>query len=404
MAEAPVEFDEAPGDEEPDQGRFSSYSEAVVHSTDWTTETIISQLRRGNIMLNPRFQRRDAWSIQQKSKFVESLIMGLPVPQIVLAENAGKRGTYLVLDGKQRLLSLLQYWGLGEGAKNRYALSGLQVLSGLNRLRLSDLEGDAAHSAELNALLNQTIRTVVIKNWPNTDFLHLVFLRLNTGSTKLSPQELRQALKPGRFTDWVDESASKSGALRTLMGLTEPDSRMRDTEILARYTCFRFFTNTYQGRMKSFLDDGFSSLNDQLEASYVDTLGADQFDDRLGLPDFEAGLETLMKVFGRDDVARRPGSRLLNRTLLDMLLFYARSEAVRAAMTKAVNSTKDSYLALFAQSDFVSAIESDTARVSNTALRLSYWGDALNEALGLQVPLPKLVKVDGSERIEIEGF
>jgi hypothetical protein len=54
--------------------------------TDWTTETIVNQLRRGNINLNPRFQRRNAWNTLRKSLFVESLILGLPVPQIILAE------------------------------------------------------------------------------------------------------------------------------------------------------------------------------------------------------------------------------------------------------------------------------------------------------------------------------
>lgn len=183
--DVPVEFDASAGDEqEEDSSAKLSYDQAVVHATDWTTETIISQLRRGNITLNPRFQRRDAWSVQQKSKFIESLIMGLPVPQIVLAESKDKRGSYLVLDGKQRLLSLLQYWALGKGAKNRYALSGLQILTHLNRRKLSDLDQEPSFESEYNALLNQTIRTVVIRNWPNIEFLHLVFLRLNTGSVR----------------------------------------------------------------------------------------------------------------------------------------------------------------------------------------------------------------------------
>src|SRR5947209_7589571 len=88
---------------------------AVVNGTDWTTETIVSQLRRGNIQLNPRFQRRDAWKLDRKSRFIESLIVGLPIPQIVLAESKQERGKFIVLDGKQRLLAILQFWGLGEG-------------------------------------------------------------------------------------------------------------------------------------------------------------------------------------------------------------------------------------------------------------------------------------------------
>lgn len=100
---------------------------AVVTGTDWTTETIVSQLTRGNIQLNPRFQRRDAWKQDRKSRFIESLIVGLPIPQIVLAEAKRQRGKFIVLDGKQRLLTILQFWGNGEGTNNEYRLSGSRI-------------------------------------------------------------------------------------------------------------------------------------------------------------------------------------------------------------------------------------------------------------------------------------
>jgi len=87
----------------------SSFSKAVVSANDWTTETIINQINKGNIQLNPSFQRRDAWDTTRKSRFIESLILGLPVPQIVLAESKERRGAYIVLDGKQRLLSIRQF-------------------------------------------------------------------------------------------------------------------------------------------------------------------------------------------------------------------------------------------------------------------------------------------------------
>src|SRR5215475_13471256 len=112
---------------------------AVVSGTDWTTETIVAQLERGNIQLNPRFQRRDAWKRDRKSRFIESLIVGLPIPQIVLAESKEHRGKFIVLDGKQRLLAILQFWGLGEGPNNAYALSGLTLRGDLKRRTYKDL-------------------------------------------------------------------------------------------------------------------------------------------------------------------------------------------------------------------------------------------------------------------------
>jgi hypothetical protein len=69
-------------------------AEALVTATDWTTETILNQLRRGNIDLNPRFQRRDAWTPPRKSLFIESIILGLPVPQLVLAERTDQKARF----------------------------------------------------------------------------------------------------------------------------------------------------------------------------------------------------------------------------------------------------------------------------------------------------------------------
>ena len=100
-----VEEDDAP----PNADETQRFSQAVLYASDWTVETVVSQLERGNIELNPQFQRRDAWSARAKSRFIESIILGLPIPQIVLAERRNQRGRYIVLDGKQRLLSCLLY-------------------------------------------------------------------------------------------------------------------------------------------------------------------------------------------------------------------------------------------------------------------------------------------------------
>jgi hypothetical protein len=62
----------------------AAFSQAVVFATDWTAETILRQLEKGNISLDPGYQRRDAWRPERKSRFIESLLLGLPIPQIVL--------------------------------------------------------------------------------------------------------------------------------------------------------------------------------------------------------------------------------------------------------------------------------------------------------------------------------
>ncbi|MEA2971602.1 MAG: hypothetical protein QOG82_60 [Actinomycetota bacterium] len=330
--------------------------------------------------------------------------MGLPVPQIVLAESKDKRGSYLVLDGKQRLLSLLQFWGLGAGAKNRYALSGLQILTHLNRRKLADLEGEPTLELDLNALLNQTIRTVVIRNWPDIEFLHLVFLRLNTGSVRLSPQELRQALIPGKYTDWVDEAASSSESLKMLLRLSEPDYRMRDVELLARFMAFRFFLSDYPGRMKKFLDSSFERLNSRW-ASIGEANGgiADQ-EATDAIASFEAAVEVLRVIFGTSEVARKPGSRPFNRALFDLLVFYAQDKSIRTQMQANPQEVRDAYQSLFKNSAFVSSVDRDTAGLPNTAMRLTTWGRELQKALNLPFNIPTLIANGKPERIDFDGF
>jgi hypothetical protein len=155
----------------------------VVAGTDWTTATIVDQLVRENIQLNPRFQRRDAWNIIRKSRFIESIILGFPIPQIVLASNEKERGKFIVLDGKQRLLTILQFYGKSETQNNSFALKGLEFRPDLNGCKHEDLENNPLFKSVLDALDNQTIRTTLIRNWHTESFLYKIFLRLNVEST-----------------------------------------------------------------------------------------------------------------------------------------------------------------------------------------------------------------------------
>jgi len=152
----------------PDQGSFSS---AVLSGNDWTTETIINQINKGNIQLNPNFQRRDAWDKIRKSKFIESLVLGLPVPQVVLAESKDRRGAYIVLDGKQRLLSIRQFAANANDLDyNQLKLSNLEIRKDLNGFTLESLRASIDNFDDVSAFENQPIRTVVIKNWPSENF------------------------------------------------------------------------------------------------------------------------------------------------------------------------------------------------------------------------------------------
>ena len=218
----------------------------------------------------------------------------------------------------------------------------------------------------------------------HTDFLHTVFLRLNTGSVTLSPQELRQALLPGPFSEYVDDAAAKSEGLQELLGLSQPDPRMRDIEILARFLAFRFFADSYPGRMKRFLDDSFDKFNESWQ-SYRTKV-------QLATADFERGVKNLISLFG-EQVARKPDSAQFNRAIFDALIYYHSQKSVREAIksTPAKNKLKREYNALFApESEFSKAIESDTAGLPNTTLRLKTWGSVLSKVARKRFSPPRL--------------
>ncbi|MCA3719761.1 DUF262 domain-containing protein [Phenylobacterium sp.] len=380
-----------------DPAETASFSEAVLYTSDWTVQTVISQLTNGNIEMNPRFQRRDAWSSAGKGRFIESAILGFPIPQIVLAEKKGFRGQFIVLDGKQRLLALLQFTGKATGPNNGFGLSGLEVRTDLSRKTFAQLEKDPARRDDLNAFLNNTIRTVVIRNWPNTNFLHTVFLRLNTGSLKLSPQELRQAMVPGPFSDFIDDTAQKSAQVQRLLGRSAPDPRMRDVELLVRYLAFRRFLSTYTGRMKDFLDNACSKLNSEWDAVKPSV--------EQDILQFNDAVDALLEVFGDENLARKSGSRSVNRAIFDALLFYAADGGIRDAMLANSAAVQDIYSQKLADPAFAEAIESDTAGIPHTFERLVGWGSALRTAIRQPFNVPALVEKEaGSARIEFDGF
>ncbi|HZF96020.1 MAG TPA: DUF262 domain-containing protein [Allosphingosinicella sp.] len=390
-----VEFSEE-DDVDVGAGEAAQFGQAVLWGTDWTVETIIAQIARGNIEINPQFQRRDAWSRPAKSRFIESIILGLPIPQVVLAERRNQRGRYLILDGKQRLLSLMQYAGLAEASSNnRFGLSGLQVRKDLARKKYSHLEDNPDLANEFDAFRSHTIRAIVIRNWPSMNFLHLVFHRLNSGSLKLSPQELRQALVTGQFTAFADDFALQSRAIHRLLSRSLPDPRMRDTELLVRYLSFQRFLPQYAGRMKEFLDESCERFNA--------TWGEIESDVREQADAFITIIEALEIIFEDRRIARKQGSRLFNRSIFDALTYYAADDTVLQAMKAQPAAVRHAYEETIADEAFQLAVESDTAGIPHTASRLRIWGEKLAQALGITLAVPHATpNTQGQHRFVLE--
>ena len=370
----------------------------IVSGTDWTTETILNQLVRENIKLNPRFQRRDAWDLTRKSRFIESLILGFPIPQIVLATDEKERGKFIVLDGKQRLLTILQFYGRSETPNNAFSLRNLEFRPELNAQTYEGLKNSLSYSRELDNLDNQTIRTTLIRNWHSESFLYKIFLRLNVESTPLSPQELRQALHPGSFINFLDDQSVNSQALRKILKSKNPDFRMRDVELLLRYVAFHYFLSEYRGNLKAFLDMTCKVLNKDW--------GKKSEDIQNTIDQFEKAVETTIDIFGEKNFSRmwliksksyRPQ---FNRAILDVMVFYFSDTIIRQDAEKNKEAVEKAFTKLCASSEFRESVEGTTKNIRETHTRLSLWGKALLEILGTEFNVPKLA----DNRIIFDGL
>lgn len=351
------------------------FLDAVIVATDWTTETILSQVRRGRLELNPEFQRRDAWSRQRKSRFVESVMIGLPIPQIVLAEKQGAKGQYIVLDGKQRLLAMEQF-----AQEGGFKLTGLDIRRELNRKSYNDLS-----ETDRIAFESQTIRTIVIRNWKREDFLYLVFLRLNTESVPLSPQELRQALRPGPFVSFVNHYTEEHDEFYRLFRRNSPDFRMRDVELLVRFFAFSYFLDRYAGNLKYLLDETCTRLNNEWHANSGEI--------QTRADSCRKAIAAIKEIF-QDDAFRRWNGRAFeryfNRALFDVLVYFAADESVREKMRSESDLVIDIFKRACENPEFTESITTTTKSLGAVHSRLSIWANALNNGLGLQVAVPRL--------------
>jgi len=316
--------------------------------------------------------------------------LGLPVPEIVLAENKKKKGSYIVIDGKQRLLTIRQFYSTDENKNfSRFKLSTLEILTELNGKTYSDLEKNAEFRSYQEALDNQSIRTVIIKNWPNDDFLHIVFHRLNTGSVALSSQELRQALHPGEFIDFSEQFSRESRTIQRMLRLKEPDNRMKDVELVIHYFAFKNFLPKYGGRYKKFLDDIVEELNHLWKEKEVEI--------KTQANDLNQAIDSTIAIFGFDDAFKKYSSgsfqRTFNRTVFEIMVYYFSEDRIRTVALNKKSEIKTAYIHLCQNdTEFVRSIEISTKNIDKVVKRYSTWGSVLSSILQIEISIPILVE------------
>lgn len=200
---------------------------------DMSFGEIISMYERGEMIINPEFQRLFRWTKTQQTLFIESLLLGIPIPSIFVAED--DFGRWEIVDGLQRISTVLSFFGK------------LACFPEKNNLTL--LQGDLIASLQgyehqtLPMKLNLSIkrascRLEIIKWNSNTDMRYQLFKRLNTGGSSLTDKEIRNCVFRGtssKFNDFLKKMASNEKFIK----LIKPTQRQLDTlyleELILRF-------------------------------------------------------------------------------------------------------------------------------------------------------------------------
>ncbi|MEG4445644.1 DUF262 domain-containing protein [Microcoleus sp. AT9_B5] len=241
-------------EEEPDEKIIFRYS-ITSYGADYTLDSLVRRIQDGSIYV-PSFQRAYVWKINDASRFIESLLLGLPVPGIFLSKEQDTH-KLLVIDGLQRLRTLQYFYeGIFEPTKREFALKNVQ----------SKLEGATYKSlpSEYRRSLDDSIlhATIVKQDEPSDDnsSIYYIFERLNTGGKILTSQEIRACIYHGEFKDLLKE-LNENNSWRDIFG--KYDSRMRDEELILRFLALYFNGDNYHKPMKEFLNQ-FMGKNQRL--------------------------------------------------------------------------------------------------------------------------------------------
>jgi len=228
------------------------------YGADYPIDSLMKRIDDGVIFVPP-FQRQFVWNVDEASKFVESLILGLPVPGIFLSKEK-ETNKLLIVDGQQRLLTLYQFY---EGYFNKlpFKLQNVQedlvgktyrTLKPSDRIRLDD------------SILHATI---VRQDEPddNDSSVYQIFERLNSGGRALKPQEIRACIYYGEFNELLN-ALVKHQTWRQIFG-KNADNRLKEQELILRFFSLLLYRDQYEKPLKGFLNMVMSRNRDCNEHS-----------------------------------------------------------------------------------------------------------------------------------------
>lgn len=305
--------------------------EVSSYGWDVDVEGLVKRMNRSDIFV-PGFQRGFVWSRAEKSRFIESLILGLPVPTLFLARDA-ESSKLNIIDGQQRLKTLQSY------LNGKFSLAGKEIPEDLKgRFFSTKLEkspkAKVLDAADERTLADAVIHSIVIRPNPKHDDSDLgheynkaiiqIFKRLNTSGKALTPQEVRASIFHGELLSLV-QALNGNEDWRALFGPVH--SRMKDQEAVLRAIALYSDGDKYKASMPKFLDQ-FMEVNRHMAAPMCHSVQIK----------FEAAVKLIRENLG-DAALKRSGTFMLTRfdalmvglmSLVPDQLFETAADAVEA--------------------------------------------------------------------------
>lgn len=345
--------------------------------TDPEVISLYNKHKRGQLVLQPDFQRQYVWDSTKASKLIESAILQIPLPIVYLSEE--KDGKEYVIDGQQRLTSFFSYIDGSFPEGKPFKLSGLNVCSDLNGKKFNELTDELQ-----NKINSYGVHTITFLKNSSENLKFEIFERLNTGSVQLNDQELRNCLYRGNFNVALKEMAADLDFMY-ICGIKAPDKRMKDIELVLRFCAFYHKTYLkYKAPIRSFLNNEAQEKRIITDKDLLELKSAFKNSCQIirSLLDKNAFKRFYKGKDGQINGFWEPSK--FNASLYDILMYSFANEDKNKVFQN-LDSIKEALIYLMTEDqEFVDSIELSTSSVQAVTTRFDKWRDALKNILGVQ--------------------
>lgn len=318
-------------------------------------------------LIKPELQRKYVWDKVEASRFIESILLGLPVPSIFLAQAGSQK---LIVDGYQRIMTVYDYMrGIFSADKKVFKLSNSEKINARWRNKaFSELSTD-----DQRKLRSTTIHAIIFeqKKPENDDTsLYQVFERINTSGRTLTAQEIRNCIYQGSFNSMLFE-LNENEQWRKLFGTQEPDNRMRDIEYILRFFVMKtddvLMSESKQISLKKALNDFMNSYKNA-NAETIQTF-KDQFNRTIQLVSDRLGVNAFRNY------TKNKFSLKFHPAIFDAIMVSVFLISQQGAILPGVSPEK--HKELLANEEFKNAISKRTTDIDNIKQRIRLAGEIL---------------------------